>query len=154
MFPEKSTSSWLIGLNFGPVYLLICFQQKINMFKPNEPKGMSHFWWHDSTPFSKKGTVWFSHLWYGMQKMYNFPSYEKWYNLKCGDVLKAFYFILFYFIYFFFCCFCSSVVLLLLLMFPKKKKRKKKKKEWIPIQNNNLKTLQKKRGSPIYNGAL
>ena len=57
----------------------------------------------------------------GCKKLYDFPSCEKRYTLKCGDVLKAFYlfiyFILFYlFIYLFIflllfkCHFVSVVV--------------------------------------------
>ena len=54
--------------------------------------------------------------------MYDFPSCEKRYTLKCGDVSKAFFFFFFFavVVQVSFCCCCR---------FLKKKKKKKEKKE-------------------------
>ena len=63
--------------------------------------------------------------------MYDFPSCEKRYTLKCGDVLKAF----FYFLLLLFKCRFVTVVVVSL----KKKKKKNEMKEVSVFRNTHAK---------------
>ena len=69
----------------------------------------------------------------GCRNMYDFPSCEKRYTLKCEDVLKAFFF--FFLLLLFKCRFVAVVVVVSL----KREKKKKKKKEVSVFRNTHAK---------------
>ena len=87
------------------------------MFNPNDLKASRAF--DDMIPraFQRRSRYDFRTYDMGCRKMYDFPSCEKRYTLKCEDVLKAFFFFFFFFLLLLFKCRFVAVVVVVVSVF-------------------------------------